>query len=395
MRRRPTKRVLFLLGVGGLLMLAGGTAQAGWLFVLSAGVFALVVASVVVRHRLSAVAIERTVPSRIRVGDDVRVGLKVTNAGRSRLPLMWLTDELRAFEPATVAADSLPSGGIAHVELVRRALRRGIYTSGRIVVSSGAPFGLTRSTRITEVETPLVVVPRGVELRSFPLLEPSSFPSEVLHERARTGGGQEYLGVREYRPGDPRRAVHWRSSARLGRLVVREFEEESATRVVIVIAGGDHGEPPDSSFEALVSAAASIGSYALVTGHPLEIVRATKNGDPERVSGPERIELLEWLAGVESLDSELGPLVDTALAAVGRRGTVVICADGAGATGRSLRSAVEAAQGAGSRVIPVVTRSETWDVNRAALSIDGAFGGGRAPVRTLEKGKDLLACLTG
>ena len=134
---------------------------------------------------------------------------------------------------------------------------------------------MTKSRRTIELPTSLTVVPRWVEIRSVPILEPSSFPSDVLHERARTGAGEEFIGVRDYRPGDPPRSVHWRSTARAGHLVVREFEEEVASRVALVLAGADAGTPPESAFETLVTAAASIGVYALQTGHPVDIVRST------------------------------------------------------------------------------------------------------------------------
>ncbi|HET7482248.1 MAG TPA: DUF58 domain-containing protein, partial [Actinomycetota bacterium] len=286
-RTRPTRRAATIVGAAVLLFMAASTAQAGWLYVLAAGVLGMVAASFLIPRDLSHVAIERVVPPRSSVGSEVRVGIVVRNEGRRALPLMRLEDHFSAFEPSITATNRLRRGEVAHVELVKTAHRRGVFTSGPVVARSGAPFGFSRAERTFDIASEMTIVPSWADLRSFPILEPSSFPSDVLHERARTGAGQEYLGVREYRPGDPQRWVHWRTTARAGRLHVREFEEEVQSRVALVLAGADYGEPPDSAFEALVSAAASISIYALNTGHPVDLVSAGTDG-PRHIGDPDR-----------------------------------------------------------------------------------------------------------
>ena len=119
-----------------------------------------------------------------------------------------------------------------------RRLRR-----GEISLTTAAPLGFVERERPSTVDSGIIVAPRWVDLPTFPILEPSSSPLEQLHERARTGAGQEYVGVRDYRPGDPAKWVHWRSSARRDQLVVREFEHEVSTPVSILVTGVDSGEP--------------------------------------------------------------------------------------------------------------------------------------------------------
>ncbi len=399
MRRRLSIRAFAVAGSGGLLFIAGATAQAGWLFVLASGVLGLVAGSLFVRQYLNAATVTRSVPGRTRIGDEVRVGLTVSNRSRKRLPIMRITDHFSAFERTAVASERIDPGGEAHIEDVRRALRRGEFESGPVVLRSGAPFGFMSTSRTIEVASPLVVTPTWVELTSFPILEPSSFPSDVLHERARTGAGEEYLGVREYRPGDPRRSVHWRSTARAGRLVVREFEEEVASKVALVLGGGDQGSPPDSAFESLVSAAASIAIYALQTGHPVDLTRYSANGELERAVEPDRFAVLDWLARATPYDAELGPLVREALGRIGRRGTAVILAPTAGRAGEDVETAIRSVQAAGSRAIAVLARSSTWldTASPGSTETDPVLERlrqGRAPVRAVAKGDDLLRCLS-
>ncbi|MDP9067352.1 MAG: DUF58 domain-containing protein [Actinomycetota bacterium] len=383
--------------IAGLLFIAGSTAQASWLFVIAAGVLGLVFGSLFMRHHLKNAEVVRTVPRRGRVGDDMRVGLRASNGGARPLPLFRLSDSFGAFDHSAVLVERLKPGEEAHVELVKSARRRGVFSAAAVTLTTGAPFGFLRSTRTIDVASDLVVVPRWVELKSFPILEPSSYPADVLHERARTGAGEEFIGVREYRPGDPPRAVHWRSTARAGRLVVREFEEEVASRVSLVLAGADVGVPPDSAYETLVSAVASIGIYALQTGHPVELLRAGPRGEIVRIADPDRFSLLEWLAQAQPIDAPLGPLVAASIGRSRRRGTVVLFSPSSGIAAASVPEAVRSAQSAGCRAIVIGARSSTWaDHGDRTMLKDTSFDqlpGGRAAVRMLSRDDDLARCI--
>jgi uncharacterized protein (DUF58 family) len=398
MKRRLTKRAFIVALVSGLLFIAGSTAQASWLFVIAAGVLGLVVGSLFTRHHLRDAYVERSAPRRLRVGDEARVGLVVQNRGKKGMPLLRLEDRYGAFTDTAILVESLKPGQDSHVELVKTAERRGAFTSGEALLVSGAPFGFLRSTRSIEIASDTIVVPRWVELRSFPILEPSSYLADAVHERARTGAGEEFLGVRDYRPGDPPRFVHWRSTARAGHLVVREFEEEVASRVSLVLAGADAGAPPDSAYEMLVSAAASIGVYALATGHPVDLVRSAPAGEVEQIGDPDRFALLDWLARSRPVDASLEPLAALALERMGRRGTVVVLAPDSGSAGSSITGAVRTVQAAGCRAIVVAAQTSSWasDQERApGLRADlSDMAGQRASLRIVSRGADLSRCLS-
>lgn len=396
MKRRFTKRAASVALVALVLVGAGATAQAGWLYVLAAGVLGIVGSSLLYRHRLTAIEVRRSLPARAVVGDEIRVGLSVTNLSRRSVPPFRVEDRFPATGVSAAACDRIGAESRAEIELPRVAERRGVFEAASVSLICGAPFGFMRSTRVVEVSSPAVVVPRWIDLQTFPILEPSSYPSDVLHERARTGAGEEFLGVREYRPGDSPRAVHWRSTARTGHLMVREYEEHPSTRVGIVLAGRDHGTPPDSSFEVLVSAVASIAMYALSTGHPLDLVRPGRAGRIDALFEPEKEDALDWLAAAEPIDAFPMPLVSHALARLGRRGTLVICTATAGDAGAGLQAATHHAQAAGARVLVVAARSSSWSEKGDVGEIDpAAIGGGRSRVRVLTKGESLRACLEG
>ena len=279
---------------------------------------------------------------------------------------------------------------------MRRVVRRGDFANGSVKLSTAAPLGFVRRERVVQVDSAIIVAPQWVDLRSFPILEPSSSPAERLHERARTGSGQEYVGVRDYRPGDPAKWVHWRSSARRDQLVVREFEHEVSTPVSILITGKDTGEAPDSSFEAVVSAAASIALYALSTGHPVELFRAGPMGDVSQLSYPSKGQMLRWFAQAEPVDASATALTSAALGRTRRRGTVVICSTTTGKAVADLAAASDTVQLAGARSIVVAARSSSWkETPDSALESSAleSLAHGRSRLAVVSRGEDLARCL--
>ena len=390
MKRRPTRRAFVIAGIGLLLIVAGATAQAGWLFVLAAGVLGLVFGSIVYRHPLRGLTIERRVPQRVRVGDDVGVGIRVANPSKRAVPLFAVEDSFPAFEPLRVGVERLAPGAGAELEAVRVAIRRGRFAGGETRVKCGAPFGLTTTRRTIAVGSDVIVVPRWVDLRTFPLAEPSSSPSDVLHERPRAGGGEEFLGVRAFRPGDPLRSIHWRSTARAGNLVVKEYEQEISNRTALVLAGADHGDGPGSSFEMLVSACASVGLHALTLNHPVLAV-VPRGEHIDHLIDPSKNGLLDWLATVQAADVPLDGLVEETLVRIGQRGTVVIFTTSEGRSGASVLSAIARVERAGARAVLVLARSDSW--TGAAATRPLPLPGPSVPTRLLVSGKELGACL--
>jgi uncharacterized protein (DUF58 family) len=124
-RRRPTRRGVTILSTGGLLLLTATTAQAGWVFVLAAGVLALVPSSLLASHRVKGIDVARGVPSRVRCGDLAPVVVQVGNRGPRRTPEFRLEEQPGAFEGGAFVFESLGPGEVARAQAKWRAQRRG------------------------------------------------------------------------------------------------------------------------------------------------------------------------------------------------------------------------------------------------------------------------------
>lgn len=374
MNRRPTPKAGIVAAVGGILVVVATTAQAGWLFVLAAGVLGLAASGVVVSHRLAAAEIVHSFPARARVGEPVSVRMSVRGTGNRRLPLLRVEDRFPAFDPVAVASEPVGAGDIAAVELTRVAVKRGVFEEGPAVLSTAAPFGLTRTKRKTAVRSRLIVHPAWTELCSFPLPDTPAATADEALAATRSGYGEVFAGVRDYRPGDLRKWVHWRSTARTGRLVVREHEDPARSPVVLVLAGNP-AETESDIWESLVAAAASVGRHAIDEGRPLHCVSA---GTAEPLDTATRSSLLDWCAAVDAPGEAALDGVGTAFGRWGRRCAFVFFAP----PGPDLEEAVSAAVARGAGVTVVYGTDDAEAVPRPAL-----------PALVVHPDMELRACL--
>jgi uncharacterized protein (DUF58 family) len=199
------------------------------------------------------------------------------------------------------------------------------------------------------VEGATLVLPRLVPIGELSIIETAAAREPAARTDPRRGPGPEYLGVREYRPGDPIRQIHWRLSARHGDLVVRDLEQERTPRLAIWV---DTPAGSDDVLDVCCSAAASMIEAATTTGAGVRLAAATPDG-PVSVTRARAMDLHRWLArlapsGIDP-STALGWLGPDALRGVGTLVAIVPRA-AAGAAAASLGALV----GSVPRVVAVV-----------------------------------------
>ncbi|MDP9329244.1 MAG: DUF58 domain-containing protein [Actinomycetota bacterium] len=299
---RPRKRAAGLLLGAGVLFFLGSNVQAGWLFVLAAFLIGAVVAGVVLPGRmLRGLNIERRASDLVNQNDEALLHLVVTNHSRGLRLSILVQDPF--LSETTIFLPSIAPGESVEVTTSRRALRRGWNGPSDATMRTVAPFGMAERRRRVPVEGRTLVLPMVVPLGNQSFIEPVSTNDHAIHSLPRVGRGPEYLGVREYRPGDSMRHVHWPSTARTGTVMVREFEQETTRRMAIIVDSsrdaGDRWTPLDRC----CCAAASIALAAKAHGHGARLVLA-EEGRLDVLSRAGDGELLERLALLDA-DSRL------------------------------------------------------------------------------------------
>lgn len=284
------------------------------------------------RYRLALV---RTVtPQVVPAGQPAQVHLDVTNEGRTPSGVLLLEDRIPyvlGSRPRFVL-DGVRHGWRRRVGYQVRSDVRGRYEIGPMTVRVSDPFGMVEVGRAFHSITPLVVTPRIVPLPVVPL-EGAWNGSGDNRPRAFAGGSAEDVTVREYRQGDDLRRVHWRSSARMGELMVRREEQPWQQRACVFLdqrVRAHAGQGLASSLEAAVQAAASIVVHLTDRGYAVRLV--TASGEEEVPpwhagrSGTDSLPLLEALAVVQPGDQ---PRIDTSWLGEQGRGDLVVAVLGA------------------------------------------------------------------
>jgi uncharacterized protein (DUF58 family) len=161
----------------------------------------------------------------------------------------------------------LPPGGEAEVRVSCVPVRRGQVRFTGVTVARPDPLGLFRAFRSISLPASLLVLPRRYPVPPLRLPGTRKFQPGGVAQASSVGDSEEFASLRDYRPGDPLRRVHWRSWARAGRPVVREYQDEFFVRHALVLDTFSRAEDGER-FEAAVSVAASL-ACALATGESL------------------------------------------------------------------------------------------------------------------------------
>jgi uncharacterized protein (DUF58 family) len=320
----------------------------------------LLAAAYVGRSRYKLACSRSLEPRRVPVGASSRVVLRLQNMSRLPTGTLLLEDRLpyALGSRPRVVLERLGAHQASSVAYTVRADVRGRYEVGPLVVRLTDPFGLCELVRSFPSVDKLTVIPQVVALPSVRLAGEYVGTGD---SRARSVAvhGEDDAATREYRRGDDLRRVHWKSTARVGELMVRREEqpwESKATVVLDTRQVAHRGEGPTASFEWAVSAVASILVHLRGAGYKLRLV--TDGGiDVDAAESAGEGELLDHLADVRlGQRSDVGLLVER----VRRRsdGGLVIAVLGALAPGES--ELLAGLRGNGATCIGLLIDTSTW-----------------------------------
>jgi uncharacterized protein (DUF58 family) len=171
---------------------------------------------------------------RAQVGEYARERIIVQNEWP--LPKLWIElqdhSDLPHHPPGFVTY--LPGGERRRWPIRTPCTMRGKFTLGPATLMSGDPFGIFRVTRRLGTSSEIVVYPRMTALPGFTL--PSAELPGGQNLKSRTYHVTPNVsGVRDYTPGDSYNRIHWRSTARTGQLMVKEFELDPTAELYIVL----------------------------------------------------------------------------------------------------------------------------------------------------------------
>ena len=240
---------------------------AGWLYVISGVIFALLaVGAILPRQSLRQLQVYRHPISPVSAGENLAIELAIKNTTSQPKHLIAIEDILPSTlgKTQTKAVEIIPPGKTHRCVYYQPTTKRGIYRWQEVQLKTASPLGLFWCRRSWEAKAKAIVYPQVLPLQQCPLvdslgLEYNANQTTEKYFQAATAGITK--SIRPYRTGDPTRLIHWRSSARYGELRVRELEALSASGHEMIICLDSSANWHGDNFETAVIAAASLYFY--------------------------------------------------------------------------------------------------------------------------------------
>jgi uncharacterized protein (DUF58 family) len=330
--------------------------------------------------------------TRVQVGDTLveQVVLEALPGIGQWWPRLWLEIHDASDFPEHHLDGVLSLGPVGHKawELRSVCTRRGRFSLGPVWVTSGDPFGIFRASRKLTDGTTVVVYPRTVQLPRFGRV-PGELPGGSLQGVRVPFSTPNVSSVREYRPGDAFNRIHWPTTARTTRMMVREFELDPTSDIWIVLdlnAEVHVGSGAESTEEYSVTVAASLARHLLDQGRAVGLVSQTATLPADR--GPRQVErILEILALVQAGSNlTLAAMLGAETSRFARSSTLIIVTS---STAEAWARFCQALTGRGVHTSAVLVEAATFGQAPSTLLLVSSLSAAHIPTYLVKRGDAL------
>jgi len=217
----------------------------------------------------------------LKVEEDDFVEIEATIRNKSFLPVFnfILEDHLTFAAPQErkkrFLLEYLGPGSKLNLKYRHLCPRRGRYEIGPFSVYLFDPWGLFFFKKTFFLYSELFVYPRTFRIPKFPALTKGTAPWFGIDTAHVSGDEHEFFGIREYKPGDPIKRIHWLSTARKNKLIVKQFQRQVFFRATIIFnlnKDNNFGIGKESVAEYTIKIAASVAKYLIEKNVSVEII---------------------------------------------------------------------------------------------------------------------------
>ncbi|MBI4284017.1 MAG: DUF58 domain-containing protein [Chloroflexi bacterium] len=303
-----TKAGWAFIAAGVFIYLVASQSQIGWLYLVDAIVWSLLILSVILPwYSLRSLRVERQIllpasalhqpPLAGPLEDEtVEVKLKITNRGRFARHFIRVVEDCPFEQPEksqrSFLIASLNARSTTVFSYTATCHRRGYYTAANATLQSSGLLGLMVRRRIFPLPLKLTVYPVYYQMEGLPVAETAWVD---WGQAVKSSSAAEFYGSREYRYGDPLKHIHWRNTARLGHFMLKEFEQASQGFVTALFeTERDFGTGRETTLEYSIKIAASLTKLSADFGRTIDIIAGAA---PLRRAGWR--EAMDYLARLE------------------------------------------------------------------------------------------------
>ena len=387
----------------------------GWgvldtLFFVVVGV--LIVAFAWSRVSLRSLALTReTRTDRAQVGQTMDERLTIENRGK--LAKLWLEVRDHSTLPGHASATSqvahLPAGQPYHWRVRTRCTQRGKFTIGPLTLRGGDPFGLFPSQRLIPETSSLVVYPATVDVSSF-VVSVGDLPGGAATQRRTHYVTPNASGVREYFWGDSFNRIAWSTTARTGKLMVKEFELDPTTDVWVLVdlqkAVHTVAPPPQpgvpepvdewaiSTEEMAITIAASIMQHFVEQGRNVGLIARGQHSEIVNTDRGERqtLKMLEALSVVHADGvTDLQEVLTAESVRFGRNSALVVVTPSAD---EGWVAGLMPLVYRGIKAVAVIVDAESFGAPRGTYRVVTSLTAANVPVYIVRRGAEIGRALT-
>ena len=300
---REGKAFIFVTGGVGLAAINTGN---NLLFLIFGFMLSLIVLSGIMSEiALRDLRLSRRLPGRVFARTTCLVELELENKKKRAASYSLEVEDLSPDSPSErrcyflkVAQKSVQVAGYRRVPQ-----RRGLLRLTGFRVATRYPFGIIEKWRLLDAPDDLLVYP---ELKAEDMIEAEQNVQGADTASSRIGTGTELAGLRNYQAGDEMRAVHWKRSASLGKLVVVERHRDTTAHLTVLLDNGrpkDAGQAWSQGFERAISRSAALAVTALRRDLSVEVIcRGARSAVVMPGSAPDAV--LRFLALLNHVDMD-------------------------------------------------------------------------------------------
>jgi uncharacterized protein (DUF58 family) len=238
--RAPWREGILWIVAAGVMIFAGVLKGINLVIVLGYGLIGLWLMNwILARRAVRGLSARRLPRAPVQAGVPAEWAVEVRDDGPATGT--WILEErVREATAAWLIIRAGRAGSVFRPRIRAAFPRRGKFTIEPLVARSGYPFGLIRRSVELLPADELIVLPRparvdGERLRAWLFRAWAGRDEERRKLRRVVEREAEVHGLRDYRPGDPPRRVHWKATARRSRLTVREYEDAAPPRLLVIV----------------------------------------------------------------------------------------------------------------------------------------------------------------
>ena len=148
---------------------------------------------------------------------------------------LWLISRKRKAAVEAVPLPALQPHSETEVAIEITPSHRGVIRLTGLTIARSGPFGLYHACKTLDLAQSVLILPKRYELPPVNLSGSRRYQSGGVALASSVGDSEEFVSLRDYRPGDPLRRIHWKSWAKVGKPVVKEYQDEFFLRHALIL----------------------------------------------------------------------------------------------------------------------------------------------------------------